>query len=256
MIKRKGGGRVEAFLTLINQAERIAVLTGAGMSTESGIPDFRSADGIWTEDTSRMEAMSREYFERRPREFWPKFKQLFQMKMSGSYEPNAGHIYLAGLEKQGKQVDIFTQNIDGLHKKAGSTSVYELHGSIQTAVCPDCGSRYGISHLLKEDVPECTAKKADGKVCGTVLKTDVVLFGDLVQHFDTLYEKLDQADLLLVIGTSLEVAPARFVPEDASRIPGLKQVIINLEPTYCDHLFDLVIHQKIGEFAKQITSAT
>lgn len=78
MIKRKGGGRVEAFMTLINQAERIVVLTGAGMSTESGIPDFRSAGGIWTEDTSRMEAMSRESFERRPREFWPKFKQLFR----------------------------------------------------------------------------------------------------------------------------------------------------------------------------------
>ncbi|QEV90812.1 NAD-dependent protein deacylase [Bacillus velezensis] len=247
---------MEAFMTLINQAERIVVLTGAGMSTESGIPDFRSAGGIWTEDTSRMEAMSREYFERRPREFWPKFKQLFQVKMSGSYEPNAGHTYLADLEKRGKQVDIFTQNIDGLHKKAGSSSVYELHGSIQTAACPRCGARYGLSHLLKDEVPECTAEIGDHAVCGTVLKTDVVLFGDLVQHFETLYEKLDKADLLLVIGTSLEVAPARFVPEDAGRIPGLKQVIINLEPTYCDHLFDLVIHEKIGEFAKRISAAT
>ena len=105
-------------------------------------------------------------------------------------------------------------------------------------------------------MPECTAETGDHEVCGAVLKTDVVLFGDLVQHFETLYEKLDKADLLLVIGTSLEVAPARFVPEDASRIPGLKQVIINLEPTYCDHLFDLVIHEKIGEFAKRISTAT
>ncbi|ADP31446.1 NAD-dependent protein deacylase [Bacillus atrophaeus] len=238
---------------IVDKAKRIVVLTGAGMSTESGIPDFRSAGGIWTEDSSRMEAMSRDYFERYPRLFWPKFKELFQMKMSGRFEPNEGHVYLAELEKEGKQVDIFTQNIDGLHKKAGSRHVYELHGSIQTAACPACGASYDLSHLLKHDVPQCTAVKTDSEICSTVLKTDVVLFGDIVQHFDTLYEKLSQADLLLVIGTSLEVAPARFVPEEASRIPGMKQILINLEPTYCDDLFDLVIHRKIGEFAKELS---
>lgn len=120
--------------------------------------------------------------------------------------------------------------------------MYELHGSIQTAACPACGARYDLPHLLEREVPECTAAGNNGDICGTVLKTDVVLFGDAVMHFDTLYEKLDQADLLLVIGTSLEVAPARFVPEDASLIPGMKKVIINLEPTYCDSLFDMVIH--------------
>ncbi|MEC1678100.1 NAD-dependent protein deacylase [Bacillus mojavensis] len=243
---------MEAFRNMLNEAQRIVVLTGAGMSTESGIPDFRSAGGIWTEDASRMEAMSLDYFLSQPRLFWPKFKELFQMKMSGSYEPNEGHLLLAELEKQGKQVDIFTQNIDGLHRKAGSRHVYELHGSIQTASCLSCGARYDLLHLLKHDVPECTAVGHDGEVCGTVLKTDVVLFGDAVLHFDTLYEKLDKADLLLVIGTSLEVAPARFVPEDASRIPGINKAIINLEPTYCDSLFDFVIHQKIGEFARSL----
>lgn len=243
---------MEAFRNILNEAQRIIVLTGAGMSTESGIPDFRSAGGIWTEDASRMEAMSLDYFLHHPRLFWPKFKELFQMKMSGSFEPNEGHLLLAELEKEGKQVDIFTQNIDGLHKKAGSRHVYELHGSIQTAACPACGARYELPHLLEREVPECTAPGKDGDICRTVLKTDVVLFGDAVLHFDTLYEKLDQADLLLVIGTSLEVAPARFVPEDASRIPGMKKVIINLEPTYCDSLFDMVIHQKIGEFAQSL----
>ena len=233
---------METFKSILHEAQRIVVLTGAGMSTESGIPDFRSAGGIWTEDASRMEAMSLDYFLSHPRLFWPKFKELFQMKMSGSFE----------LEKQGKQVNIFTQNIDGLHKKAGSRHVYELHGSIQTAACPACGARYDLPHLLEREVPECTAAGNNGDICGTVLKTDVVLFGDAVMHFDTLYEKLDQADLLLVIGTSLEVAPARFVPEDASLIPGMKKVIINLEPTYCDSLFDMVIHQKIGEFARSL----
>lgn len=111
---------MEAFKNILHEAQRIVVLTGAGMSTESGIPDFRSAGGIWTEDASRMEAMSLDYFSSHPRLFWPKFKELFQMKMSGSFESNEGHLLLAELEKQGKQVDIFTQNIDGLHKKRGT----------------------------------------------------------------------------------------------------------------------------------------
>lgn len=242
---------MEAFKSILHEAQRIVVLTGAGMSTESGIPDFRSAGGIWTEDASRMEAMSLDYFLSHPRLFY-QIQRIVPDEMSGSFEPNEGHLLLAELEKQGKQVDIFTQNIDGLHKKAGSRHVYELHGSIQTAACPACGARYDLPHLLEREVPECTAAGNNGDICGTVLKTDVVLFGDAVMHFDTLYEKLDQADLLLVIGTSLEVAPARFVPEHASLIPGMKKVIINLEPTYCDSLFDMVIHQKIGEFARSL----
>lgn len=112
-------GEAETFIKAIENAQCITVLTGAGMSTESGIPDFRSAGGIWTEDMSRMEAMSRDYYERYPKLFWPKFKELFQMKMTGTFQPNAGHLYLAGLEKRGKDVRVFTQNIDGLHIKAG-----------------------------------------------------------------------------------------------------------------------------------------
>ncbi len=109
--------KVAAQRESVAQASHITVLSGAGMSTESGIPDFRSTGGVWTEDTSRMEAMSGSYFLSHPHQFWPKFKELFQMKMSGEYEPNAGHYFLANLEKQGKHVDIFTQNIDGLQKK-------------------------------------------------------------------------------------------------------------------------------------------
>ncbi|ASB90303.1 NAD-dependent protein deacylase [Bacillus sonorensis] len=243
----------ETFLDLIDNARRITVLTGAGMSTESGIPDFRSAGGLWTEDMSRMEAMSRDYFERYPKLFWPKFKALFQMKMTGSFQPNAGHLYLAELEKRGKDVRVFTQNIDGLHVKAGSRHVYELHGSIQTARCPKCGAGYGLEHLLREEVPRCSRINQKGEACGFILKTDVVLFGDPVQHFDTLFDILADSDLLLVIGTSLEVAPVRFVPEEAHLIPGLKKAMINLEKTPYDHLFDVVIHRKIAEFTKEIS---
>ncbi|MFN2746875.1 NAD-dependent protein deacylase [Bacillus sp. z60-18] len=242
----------ETFLKLIESARRITVLTGAGMSTESGIPDFRSAGGIWTEDMSRMEAMSLDYYERYPKLFWPKFKELFQMKMTGSYQPNAGHLYLADLERQGKEVKVFTQNIDGLHVKAGSRHVYELHGSIQTAACPKCGTRYGLEYILQDEVPRCSRVNENGRECGLILKTDVVLFGDAVQHFDTLFASLDQSDLLLVIGTSLEVAPVRFVPEEAHGIPGLKKIMINLDETDDDYLFDLVIHRKVAEFVKEI----
>ncbi|ABV61598.1 NAD-dependent protein deacylase [Bacillus pumilus] len=236
----------------LTQSSHIMVLSGAGMSTESGIPDFRSTGGLWTEDTSRMEAMSRSYFLSNPHQFWPKFKELFQMKMSGAYEPNSGHTFLANLEKQGKHVDIFTQNIDGLHKKAGSQHVYELHGSIQTATCPSCHATYELPYLLQEEVPVCLKVSADGRTCGQVLKTDVVLFGDRVKHFDQVEKSLQQADLLLVMGTSLEVAPARYIPEDAAQNPSIFKVMMNLSETEYDQLFDLVFHERIGDLVKDL----
>ncbi|MFJ6205250.1 NAD-dependent protein deacylase [Bacillus pumilus] len=236
----------------LTQASHIMVLSGAGMSTESGIPDFRSTGGLWTEDTARMEAMSRSYFLSHPQQFWPKFKELFQMKMSGEYEPNSGHTFLASLEKQGKHVDIFTQNIDGLHKKAGSQHVYELHGSIQTATCPSCQATYELPYLLQEEVPVCLKVSSDGRTCGRVLKTDVVLFGDRVKHFDQVEKSLQRADLLLVMGTSLEVAPARYIPEDAAQNPSIFKVMMNLSETEYDPLFDLVFHERIGDLVKAL----
>ncbi|WP_411266019.1 NAD-dependent protein deacylase [Bacillus sp. NMCN1] len=236
----------------LTHASHIMVLSGAGMSTESGIPDFRSTGGLWTEDTARMEAMSRSYFLSNPHQFWPKFKELFQMKMSGEYEPNSGHTFLVSLEKQGKHVDIFTQNIDGLHKKAGSQHVYELHGSIQTATCPSCHATYELPYLLKEEVPVCLKVSSDGRTCGRVLKTDVVLFGDMVKHFDQVEKSLKRADLLLVMGTSLEVAPARYIPEDAAQNPSIFKVMMNLSETEYDPLFDLVFHERIGDLVKAL----
>ncbi|QLI78969.1 NAD-dependent protein deacylase [Bacillus pumilus] len=236
----------------LTQASHIMVLSGAGMSTESGIPDFRSTGGLWTEDTARMEAMSRSYFLSNPHQFWPKFKELFQMKMSGKYEPNSGHTFLANLEKQGKHVEIFTQNIDGLHKKAGSQHVYELHGSIQTATCPSCQATYELPYLLQEEVPVCLKVSSDGRTCGQVLKTDVVLFGDRVKHFDQVEKSLQQADLLLVMGTSLEVAPARYIPDDAAQNPSIFKVMMNLSETEYDPLFDLVFHERIGDLVKAL----
>ncbi|MBR0621122.1 NAD-dependent protein deacylase [Bacillus sp. LNXM12-2] len=244
--------KMAALSEKLTQASHIMVLSGAGMSTESGIPDFRSTGGLWTEDTARMEAMSRSYFLSHPQQFWPKFKELFQMKMSGEYEPNSGHTFLASLEKQGKHVDIFTQNIDGLHKKAGSQHVYELHGSIQTATCPSCHATYELPYLLQEEVPVCLKVSSDGRTCGRVLKTDVVLFGDRVKHFDQVEKSLQRADLLLVMGTSLEVAPARYIPEDAAQNPSIFKVMMNLSETEYDPLFDLVFHERIGDLVKAL----
>ncbi|MCK6164557.1 NAD-dependent protein deacylase [Bacillus pumilus] len=244
--------KVAALSEKLTQASHIMVLSGAGMSTESGIPDFRSTGGLWTEDTARMEAMSRSYFFSHPQQFWPKFKELFQMKMSGEYEPNSGHTFLVSLEKQGKHVDIFTQNIDGLHKKAGSQHVYELHGSIQTATCPSCHATYELPYLLQEEVPVCLKVSSDGRTCGRVLKTDVVLFGDRVKHFDQVEKSLQRADLLLVMGTSLEVAPARYIPEDAAQNPSIFKVMMNLSETEYDPLFDLVFHERIGDLVKAL----
>ncbi|MFS2247034.1 NAD-dependent protein deacylase [Bacillus sp. A31] len=244
--------KVAALSEKLTQASHIMVLSGAGMSTESGIPDFRSTGGLWTEDTARMEAMSRSYFLSHPQQFWPKFKELFQMKMSGEYEPNSGHTFLASLEKQGKHVDIFTQNIDGLHKKAGSQHVYELHGSIQTATCSSCHATYELPYLLQEEVPVCLKVSSDGRTCGRVLKTDVVLFGDRVKHFDQVEKSLQRADLLLVMGTSLEVAPARYIPEDAAQNPSIFKVMMNLSETEYDPLFDLVFHERIGDLVKAL----
>ncbi|PRS70889.1 NAD-dependent protein deacylase [Bacillus sp. NMTD17] len=244
--------KVAALSEKLTQASHIMVLSGAGMSTESGIPDFRSTGGLWTEDTARMEAMSRSYFLSHPQQFWPKFKELFQMKMSGEYKPNSGHTFLASLEKQGKHVDIFTQNIDGLHKKAGSQHVYELHGSIQTATCPSCHAIYELPYLLQEEVPVCLKVSSDGRTCGRVLKTDVVLFGDRIKHFDQVEKSLQRADLLLVMGTSLEVAPARYIPEDAAQNPSIFKVMMNLSETEYDPLFDLVFHERIGDLVKAL----
>lgn len=160
--------------------------------------------------------------------------------------------FLANLEKQGKRVDIFTQNIDGLHKKAGSQHVYELHGSIQTATCPSCGSTYELPYLLQEEVPVCERISSDGRTCGRVLKTDVVLFGDMVKHFDQVEKSLLQTDMLLVMGTSLEVAPARYIPEDAAHHPSIFKVMMNLSETEFDPLFDLVFHERIGELVNAL----
>lgn len=152
----------------IKNAQKITVLSGAGCSTESGIPDFRSSTGIWTYQTyglSRQQLMHVSYFQRNPEKFWEAYKDIFELKLTHTFEPNIGHQFLAELELEGKEVNIFTQNVDGLHQKAGSKHVHEVHGSMRIAECTDCGEIYELEYINAHDVPHCNQTIHKKNVC-------------------------------------------------------------------------------------------
>lgn len=186
----------------ISSAKHIVVLSGAGISTASGIPDFRSENGIYTKVERVEYLLSETYYHQQPKEFWISFKDIFQLQHMDSYEPNAAHALLAELEKLGKQVTIVTQNVDGLHRKAGSTHILEVHGTIASSHCPKCKTSYPLAHVLQQDVPRCTNDNF-------ILKPDVVLFEGRVQHLEEAYEAAQHCDLFLTLGSSLEVYPIK-----------------------------------------------
>ncbi|MBX6352956.1 MAG: NAD-dependent protein deacylase [Thermoflavifilum sp.] len=236
---------IEELARLLQNSGRIMVLTGAGMSTESGIPDFRSENGVW-QDHTLLEAMSDEYLRRYPEAFWPRFKSVFLRPEYVQAEPNMGHLALAALEQLGKPVSIYTQNVDGLHQKAGSRRVFEVHGSAKRAYCPVCGAVYGLDHVLREDVPRCHAFTMKGGDCDHILYPDTVLFGQPVRHYERALLAARECDLLLVIGSSLTVEPVASLPGWIDR-QRTRLAIINLDETPYDDVADLVIHAKVGE---------
>lgn len=221
-------------------AERIAVLSGAGMSTESGIPDFRSATGIYatvaSEDIFDLEA-----FRRSPARFYA-FARTFFGELWAA-EPNPGHRALSRLETEcGKRVDIVTQNIDTLHQRAGSSRVHPLHGTIDTLSCPRC--RAACSSLAVR--PELEAGGLPRCACGAVWKPDIVFFGEMLPEramADAL-AAMRRADLVLVLGTSLAVYPAAMLP--SHRSPSARLVLVNLTPTPLDPEADLVCRESVG----------
>lgn len=226
------------------EARHIAVLTGAGMSTESGIPDFRSYQGRYTQHASLAEVLSIDYFQHNPTNFWQAFKEIFELKLVGNKQPNAGHRFLAWLETQGKTVSVLTQNIDGLHQRAGSREVVEVHGTLQRAVCPACGRMHDLAHVLASPLPRCLS-------CCTPLKPDVVLYGEAVSQFEAALLKVLDADVLLVLGSSLEVGPINLLPLEAHQ-HGIDCALINLDPTRLDRCFDLVFRAPIGQTAQAL----
>lgn len=226
--------------TIIKDANRIFVLTGAGMSTDSGIPDFRSSTGLYKSWWKRIVFCSW-VFKLFPRLFWWTMGKTF--KDFRNALPNAGHTALAALEYLGKKVTVATQNIDGLHQTAGSTNVIELHGSLQTCVCPKCGRCFDAASL--SDIIDLG--KAPHCVCGAVLKPDFVFFGDTLDVYSLVnaQQAVMEADLVLVVGTSLSVHPVDYLP--LFRKKEAKLVIINDQPTCLDAKADLVLHENISE---------
>ncbi|QGG47551.1 NAD-dependent protein deacylase [Heliorestis convoluta] len=232
---------IEACAAFLQSASKIAVLSGAGISTESGIPDFRSSNGLWQKEEVR-EAITRSCFSRQPERFYYYFSQLFLSWTD--IKPNQGHLALADLEnEQGKWVGIATQNIDGLHQVAGSKQVIELHGNLRHAVCQKCGTAK-VMNGIKEKLENKMIPLCD---CGGILKPKVVLFGDPLdmQEFRKAQIWMAQADLIFCLGTSLTVTPANTLLQH--RRHDSKLVIINLEATPYDREADYVFHAKVGE---------
>jgi NAD-dependent deacetylase len=232
----------EKLAELIRRRQPCVVLTGAGVSTESGIPDFRSPSGLWAQ-FDPLEYGSIEAFRRDPLKVWNFYKP--RVAMLTEAEPNPAHLALAELERLGFVEAVVTQNIDLLHERAGSRDVVEVHGSIRTATCPGCGERYRLERVLElladADAPGCPA-------CGAMLKPDVVFFGELlpVEAIDRAFELARRARLLLVVGSALEVHPVAGLPEETLAAGG-KLAIVNHGPTPYDGRASVRVEGSAGE---------
>jgi NAD-dependent deacetylase len=219
---------------LLLERQPCVVLTGAGISTESGIPDFRSASGIWAQ-YDPMEYATIDAFRRDPEKVWEFY--ALRLGVLAEAEPNAGHLALAELERRGLVQAIVTQNVDGLHQRAGSCEVIEVHGSIRTATCLECGSEAA----LERPAPRCAR-------CGAVMKPGVVMFGELLpgETMEQATELARAAGLLLVVGSTLEVYPVASLPDETLSSGGAL-AIVNRGPTAYDGRADLKVDGGAGE---------
>ena len=230
--------KIELFKNWIDESSNIVFFGGAGVSTESGIPDFRSVDGLYNQKWKYPPEtiISRSFFYSNPEEYYRFHRE--KLVIDG-VKPNKAHLKLAELERAGKLKAVVTQNIDGLHQAAGSSNVLELHGSILRAYCSRCGKRFDSDFInYGEGVPRCT--------CGGVVRPDIVLYEDPLNQ-DIMYKAVDyirKADVLIVGGTSLNVYPAAGLIDYYN---GNKLVLINLSKTPYDSYANLVINEKIGE---------
>ena len=235
--------KIEKFKTLVNESNNIVFFGGAGVSTESGIPDFRSKDGLYNQKYKYPpeEILSHTFFMNNTEEFFKFYKEKMN---SLKYEPNVTHIKLAELEKEGKLKAVVTQNIDGLHQKAGSKNVYELHGSVLRNYCMKCHKFYDAEYVFNSSgVPKCS--------CGGIIKPDVVLYEEALDE-ETLEKSvysIANADLLIVAGTSLTVYPASGL---INYFRGKNLVLINRDTTPFDNRADLVINESLGKVFGEI----
>jgi len=237
---------------LLKQAQRIVALTGAGISTESGIPDFRSPGSIWRQQPT----VSFQDFISKPEArqiYWQTRRKLSRQVLDA--QPNAAHMALADLEKKERLLGIVTQNFDGLHHDAGNNPkhIVELHGTSRAAACTHCGQRSSIQELQQridagEIDPQCS-------ICGGFLKAATILFGQRVpdEELSRARELALACDLFLVVGSSLKVNPAATLPRFALK-NDVPLIIINLQPTHLDDYAEIVINEKAGAVLPQIIS--
>jgi NAD-dependent deacetylase len=226
---------------IVRGARRVVALTGAGISVPSGIPDFRSDGGLWDHDDP-MEVASLHAFQANPQRFYDWFRPLLERLLAA--QPNPAHLALAALERASALTALITQNIDGLHQRAGSRGVYELHGHLRSATCLGCERQVPTAPLLERvrrgEIPRCD--------CGSLFKPDVVLFDELLPRglFRLAQHAVETCDALIVAGTSLEVAPVGDMPLAALR-HGARLVIVNQGATYLDERADVVLHEDVAE---------
>ena len=234
---------VEQLQKIINENDNIVFFGGAGVSTESGIPDFRSKDGLYNQKYAYPpeEILSHSFFKRKPEQF---FRFYRDKMMCDTAKPNPAHMKLAELEKAGKLKAIVTQNIDNLHQMAGSKNVLELHGSVYRNYCTQCHESYSFDFMKKsEGVPHCA--------CGGIIKPDVVLYEEQLDDdiWNAAAKAIAESNVLIIGGTSLSVYPAANLIDYFS---GNHLIVINRDSTHRDTYADLLIHEPIGKVFKQI----
>lgn len=234
---------IQQLQEIIDQYENIVFFGGAGVSTESGIPDFRSQDGLYHQkyDFPPETILSHTFFMHQPEEFYKFYRDKM---LCDTAKPNAAHIKLAELERMGKLKAVITQNIDNLHQMAGSRKVLELHGSVHRNYCMKCGRFYGFSHMKESTgVPRCE--------CGGIIKPDVVLYEEGLDQeiLRDSVSAISNAQVLIIGGTSLAVYPAASLID---YFQGEKLVVINKAPTPRDGYADLLIQEPIGQVFSKI----
>ena len=243
---------VDSVRTWVSEAERITVLTGAGISTDSGIPDFRGPQGVWTKNPAAEKTATIQHYLAEP----DVRRMAWQNRLSTpawTAEPNAGHVAIVELQRQGRLHAVVTQNVDGLHQKAGTSAelMVEVHGTIWWSRCWDCQDRRPMAETLDrvgagEDDPPC-------RVCGGILKSDTISFGQALipEVIDRAFAVSEECDLLLAVGSTLSVYPvAGCVP--AAKAKGARIVIVNAGPTEMDRLADVVLNGPIGDLLPTI----
>lgn len=235
--------KIKTLKQWVDESDNIVFFGGAGVSTESGIKDFRSVDGLYSQkfDYPPETMLSHSFYISHTEEFYKFYKEKL---LPIGYKPNAAHYKLAELEAAGKVKAIVTQNVDGLHTAAGSKKIYELHGSVYRNYCQKCRKSYDLDYVANSiGVPKCS--------CGGTIKPDVVLYEESLDSatIDGAVEAISKADVFIIGGTSLTVYPAAGL---IRYYKGDKLVLINRDPTPYDSHADLVINQSIGEVFSQI----